>query len=89
MARGDTGTRKVDPYQLLFRKPVFYLLGYAHERRALRVFRLSRIIGKVAYSTKAEHGFKGSPELSATGLLGAPVCECRYGGHERGGSCTG
>ncbi|MGH2833519.1 MAG: WYL domain-containing protein, partial [Solirubrobacteraceae bacterium] len=36
----------------------FYLLGYAHERKAIRVFRLSRIRGKVAYATKAEHDFK-------------------------------
>jgi len=62
MARDATGTRKVDPYQLLFRNPEFYLLGYAHERQALRVFRLSRIRGKVAYATKAEHDFKGPPE---------------------------
>ena len=61
MARDDTGTRKVDPYHLLF-KGEFYLLGYAHERKALRVFRLSRIRGKVAYATKAEHDFKGPPE---------------------------
>ena len=61
MARDDTGTRRVDPYHLLF-KGEFYLLGYAHERDALRVFRLSRIRGKVAYATKAEHDFKGPPE---------------------------
>jgi len=61
MARDDMGTRKVDPYHLLF-KGEFYLLGYAHERQALRVFRLSRIRGKVAYATKAEHDFKGPPE---------------------------
>ena len=61
MARDGTGTRKVDPYHLLF-KGEFYLLGYAHERKALRVFRLSRIRGKVAYATKAEHDFKGPPE---------------------------
>ena len=61
MARDDTGIRKVDPYHLLF-KGEFYLLAYAHERKALRVFRLSRIRGKVAYATKAEHDFKGPPE---------------------------
>jgi len=61
MASDQTGTRKVDPYHLLF-KGEFYLLGYAHERKALRVFRLSRIQGKVAYATKAEHDFKGPPE---------------------------
>jgi proteasome accessory factor C len=61
MARDDTGTRKVDPYHLLFQGGQFYLLGHAHERGALRVFRLSRIRGKVAYATKAEHDFKGRP----------------------------
>jgi proteasome accessory factor C len=62
MARDETGTRKVDPYHLLFQGGQFYLLGHSHERGALRVFRLSRIQGKVAYATKAEHDFKGRPE---------------------------
>ena len=58
MERDDEGARKVDPYHLLYRGGQFYLLGHAHERGALRVFRLSRIRGKVAYATKAEHDFK-------------------------------
>jgi proteasome accessory factor C len=58
MERDETGTRKVDPYHLLFQGGQFYLLGRAHDRDALRVFRLSRIRGKVAYATKAEHDFR-------------------------------
>jgi proteasome accessory factor BC len=58
MERDEVGPRKVDPYHLLFRGGQFYLLGNSHERKALRVFRLSRIRGKVAYATKAEHDFK-------------------------------
>ncbi len=58
MERDETGPRKVDPYHLLFQGGQFYLLGHAHERGALRVFRLSRIRGKVAYATKAEHDFR-------------------------------
>jgi len=58
MERGELGSRVVDPYHLLFRGGQFYLLGYSHEREALRVFRLSRIRGKVAYATKAEHDFR-------------------------------
>jgi proteasome accessory factor C len=58
MERDDVGTRKVNPYHLLFRGGQFYVLGYSHERGALRVFRLSRIRGKVAYASKAEHDFK-------------------------------
>jgi proteasome accessory factor C len=49
--------RKVDPYQLLYQRGQFYLIGYSHERQDTRVFRLSRIRGKVSYSSKAEHDF--------------------------------
>ncbi len=58
MERDETGPRKVDPYHLLFQGGQFYLLGHSHERGALRVFRLSRIRGKVAYASKAEHDFR-------------------------------
>jgi proteasome accessory factor BC len=58
MARDEVGSRRVDPYHLLFQGGEFYLLGYAHEREAIRVFRLSRIRGKVSYATKAEHDFR-------------------------------
>src|SRR3954447_19087144 len=57
MDRDETGARKVDPYQLLYQGGQFYLVGHSHERDAIRVFRLSRIRGKVAYATKAEHDF--------------------------------
>ncbi len=63
MERDERGARKVDPYHLLFRSGQFYLLGHSHERGALRVFRLSRIQGKVAYATKAEHDFKRSKDF--------------------------
>ena len=58
MGRDAVEKRKVDPYHLLFRGGQFYLVGYAHERDAVRVFRLSRIRGKVGYSSKAEHDFQ-------------------------------
>ncbi len=58
MERDELGARRVDPYHLLFQGGEFYLLGRAHERNAIRVFRLSRIRGKVAYATKAEHDFR-------------------------------
>ena len=57
MERDEVGTRRVDPYQLLYQGGQFYVVGYAHEREAIRVFRLSRIRGKVGYATKAEHDF--------------------------------
>jgi proteasome accessory factor BC len=58
MERDELGARRVDPFHLLFQGGEFYLLGHAHERKAIRVFRLSRIRGKVAYATKAEHDFR-------------------------------
>ncbi len=61
MERDEVSKRKVDPYHLVYRSGQFYLIGHSHEREAVRVFRLSRIRGKVSYATKAEHDF-GPPE---------------------------
>jgi len=63
MQRDELGARKVDPYQLLFQGGQFYLVGRAHEREDIRVFRLSRIRGKVAYASKAEHDFQRPDEF--------------------------
>jgi proteasome accessory factor BC len=63
MERDEVGPRKVDPYHLLFQGGQFYLLGYSHEREAIRVFRLTRIRGKVSYATKAEHDFRRPAEF--------------------------
>jgi proteasome accessory factor C len=57
MQRDQVSDRKIDPYHLVFRNGQFYLIGYAHERDEVRVFRLSRIRAKVSYATKAEHDF--------------------------------
>ena len=61
LQRDDVSDRKVNPYHLVFRDGQFYLIGHSHERDEVRVFRLSRIRGKVSYATKAEHDFS-SPE---------------------------
>jgi proteasome accessory factor C len=57
IGRDAEESRRVDPYHLLFRGGQFYLVGYSHERDDVRVFRLSRIRGKVGYASKAEHDF--------------------------------
>lgn len=59
----EVSDRKVDPYHLVFRGGQFYLIGYSHEREAVRVFRLSRIRGKVGYATKSEHDFNPPEEF--------------------------
>ena len=55
--RDDKSKRKIDPYHLLYQSGQFYLVGHSHERDAMRVFRLSRIMDKVSYASKAEHDF--------------------------------
>ena len=67
MQSDETALRKVDPYHLLFEGGQFYLVGYSHERKDVRVFRLSRIRGKVAYATKAEHDFQRPADFDPRG----------------------
>ncbi|HEX4732882.1 MAG TPA: WYL domain-containing protein [Thermoleophilaceae bacterium] len=63
IGRDKQESRKVNPYHLLFRGGQFYLIGFSHERGDVRVFRLSRIRGKVAYVTKAEHDFHAAEDF--------------------------
>jgi len=84
MGRDAQEERKVDPYHLLFRGGQFYLVGHSHERDDVRVFRLSRIRGKVGYASKAEHDFPPpddfDPRVYATRTdwqLGDPVGTAR------------
>ncbi len=67
MERDSLEQRKVDPYQLLFQGGQFYVVGRSHERDAVRVFRLSRIRGKVGYATKAEHDFQRPADFDPRG----------------------
>jgi proteasome accessory factor C len=58
IGRDATEKRRVDPYHLLFRGGQFYVIGASHEREGeLRMFRLTRIQGKISYASKAEHDF--------------------------------
>jgi predicted DNA-binding transcriptional regulator YafY len=63
LQRDEVSDRKVDPYHLVFRDGQFYLIGHSHERDEVRVFRLSRIRGKVSYATKAEHDFSAPQDF--------------------------
>jgi predicted DNA-binding transcriptional regulator YafY len=67
MERDERDSRKVDPYQLLYQGGQFYVVGRSHERGAIRVFRLSRILGKVGYATKAEHDFQRPTDFDPRG----------------------
>jgi predicted DNA-binding transcriptional regulator YafY len=63
LQRDEVSDRKVNPYHLVFRDGQFYLIAYSHERDQVRVFRLSRIRGKVSYATKAEHDFQAPADF--------------------------
>src|ERR671920_830084 len=67
IGRDKQEARRVDPYHLLFRGGQFYLVGYSHEREDVRVFRLSRIRGKVGYASKAEHDFAPPEDFDPRG----------------------
>jgi predicted DNA-binding transcriptional regulator YafY len=50
MSRRKEGKRKVDPYRIWFFNSTFYLIGYCHKRREIRIFALDRI--KMLHQTK-------------------------------------
>src|SRR3989440_10581292 len=77
MERDEVGSRRVDPYQLLYQGGQFYLVGRSHERDAIRVFRLSRIRGKVGYATKAEHDFQRPTDFDPRAY--SDRIDCRFG----------
>jgi proteasome accessory factor BC len=63
IGRDAQESRRVNPYHLLYRGGQFYLIGHSHERGDIRVFRVSRIRGKVGYASKAEHDFARPEEF--------------------------
>src|SRR5208282_2775935 len=54
MERDEVSSRRVDPYHLLFQGGQFYLLGYAHERTAVRVFRRPADFDPRGYANRAD-----------------------------------
>lgn len=57
IGRDERSEREVDPYSLLYLGGNWYMVGFAHERDATRIFRLSRIEGRITFKTRAEHDF--------------------------------
>ncbi|WP_202081001.1 helix-turn-helix transcriptional regulator [Caldalkalibacillus salinus] len=43
-SRNQTTERKIDPYHLIPRERRFYLIGYCHEKKNIRTFRMSRFL---------------------------------------------
>jgi proteasome accessory factor C len=57
IGRDERSEREVDPYSLLYAGGHWYFVGFAQERSAMRVFRLSRIEGRITFKTRADHDF--------------------------------
>ncbi len=57
IGRDERSEREVDPYSLLYLGGNWYMVGHSHERGATRIFRLSRIEGRITFKTRAEHDF--------------------------------
>jgi proteasome accessory factor C len=50
--------RLVDPYTMMYTLGDWYLVGYSHERQAIRIFKLRRIRGRIRYLDKKDHNFE-------------------------------
>jgi proteasome accessory factor BC len=57
IGRDERSDREVDPYSLLYSAGNWYVVGWSHERQDTRMFRLSRIEGRITFKTRAEHDF--------------------------------
>lgn len=63
IGRDERSEREVDPYSLLYLGGNWYMVGFSHERGAMRIFRLSRIEGRITFRTRAEHDFTPPADL--------------------------
>jgi len=66
-ARRDTETYRFDPYTLLFYEGALYLGGYAHNRKALRLF----LIDRIEEVTVLGERFEVPEDFSAADLTGS------------------
>jgi predicted DNA-binding transcriptional regulator YafY len=62
ISRDETSEREVEPYALSLLDGTWYVTGRDLEREAIRQFRLSRIRGRIMFSTRKERGDYEVPE---------------------------
>jgi proteasome accessory factor BC len=63
IGRDERAQREVDPYSLLYAAGNWYMVGHSHERQDTRIFRLSRIEGRITFKSRAEHDFPPPPDF--------------------------
>ena len=61
--------RRVDPYSMMYTRGDWYMVGCSHERKAIRVFKLRRIRGRIRYLDKKEHNFDTPADFRARDYL--------------------
>ena len=66
ISRDSEETRVVDPYALFWNGGQWYLVGHAHERDAVRVFRLTRIRGEIKFTSRRERDFAVPEDFDAS-----------------------
>jgi proteasome accessory factor C len=66
MGRREDEDRVVDPYTLVWNGGQWYLVGWSHERKAVRQFRLSRIQGDIKFTSRKERDFEVPSDFNAT-----------------------
>jgi proteasome accessory factor C len=66
IGRDELSERTVDPYALVWNGGQWYLVGHAHEREDLRVFRLTRIRGEIKFTSRRERDFELPADFDAS-----------------------
>lgn len=66
MGRDEEMERVVDPYALVWNGGQWYLVGHAHEREDIRVFRLTRIRGEIKFTSRRERDFDVPADFDAS-----------------------
>ncbi len=66
MGRDEEMERVVDPYALIWNGGQWYLVGHAHERQDIRVFRLTRIRDEIKFMSRRERDFAIPEDFDAS-----------------------
>jgi len=57
--------RVVDPYSMMYTRDDWYMVGWSHERKAIRIFKLRRINGRITNLSKKSHDFAVPDDFNA------------------------
>lgn len=58
LGRDAAEARMIDPYAMMLTRGEWYLIGYSHERQAMRIFKLARMQGKIVMPSKNQNNYE-------------------------------